>query len=107
MESDGLFVSSRGMSISIAVPGSIQAGLIDQVGKGSGSFDRRCITMPIGHHPLVRHSMRCRNFSAPRSMPGLIGTVGSGQINSRYELRNSAATDAVPCPSCLLTVGPI
>src|SRR6266852_8291241 len=99
MESEGLLVSSRGMSISIAVPGCIQGGLIDQVANGRGSFDRRCITMPIGHHPLVRHNMRCRNFSAPRYRPGLTETVGSGHVSSRKEFWNSRVIDAVPCPS--------
>src|SRR5262245_55930015 len=95
MKKDGLFVSSRGVNISIADPAGIHVGAIDQVGNGKlvpGPV--RWSAMPMGHQPLVRQFIRFLNFSTPRSAPGGTETVRSGHISSISALRNSAASGA-------------
>src|SRR5947208_13365911 len=48
MKNDGLLVSSRAVSISIAVPFGIQSGAIVHVGNGKGvAGPERCSPMPI------------------------------------------------------------
>src|SRR5437667_7352000 len=82
MKNDGLFVSSRPVSISIAVPLGIQSGAIVHVGNGNGvGGPARWRPMPIGHQPLARQFIRLLNFSTPRSAPGATETVGSGHIS--------------------------
>src|SRR5436309_9811191 len=82
MKNDGLLVSSRAVSISIAVPFGIQSGAIVHVGNGKGvAGPERCSPMPIGHQPLARQFIRFLNFSTPRSAPGATETVGYGHIS--------------------------
>src|ERR1700749_45978 len=59
MKNDGLFVSSRAISISIAVPLGIQSGAIVHIGNGNGvAGPERRSPMPIGDQPLVRQFIR-------------------------------------------------
>src|SRR6476620_9649407 len=83
IKNDGLFVSSRAVRISTAVPFGIQSGATVHVGNGKVVVGpERCSPMPIGHQPLVRQFIRFLNFSTARSSPGATETVGSGHISS-------------------------
>src|SRR5262245_18314723 len=86
----GLRASSRGVSMYIREPFGIYYAVQDQVGTGRESSSAPVFRRPtpMGHQPLVRQSIRFRNFAAARSSSGATETVESGHINSRYAFSN-------------------